>query len=90
VPDNPDAIVAAFRARFHETGRFLARNAPTRFAEYLFRRHEDKTRNYSVEAARRLLEETQHFVEAAYACYVRMSEQQAESAAPAATSTDNV
>ncbi len=90
VPDNPDAIVAAFRARFHETGRFLAKNAPTRFAEYLFRRHEDKVRNYSVEAARRLLEETQHFVEAAYACYVRMSEQQAENAAPAATSIDNV
>ncbi len=81
VRDNPDAVVTAFRERFHDTGRFLAANAPTRFAEYLFRRHEDRERNYSVDAARRLLEETQHFVEAAYACYVRMSEQQAKKAA---------
>jgi sulfite reductase (ferredoxin) len=73
VPDHPDTIVAAFRERFHDSGRFNAPNAPTRFAEYLFRRHEDHERQYSAAAARRLLEETQHFVEAAYACYVRIT-----------------
>ena len=90
VPDRPDAIVAEFRLRFHDTGRFNAKNSPTRFAEYLFRRHEDHARSYSVEAARRVLEETQLFVEAAYACYVRVTNQlpdgpadgQSQSAAP--------
>jgi sulfite reductase (ferredoxin) len=75
VPNNPEAIVAAFRERLYDSGRFNAPNAPTRFAEYLFRRHEDRPRAYSAAATRRLLEETQLFVEAAYACYVRLTSQ---------------
>jgi sulfite reductase (ferredoxin) len=91
VANNPDAVVAAFRLRFVNTGRFHAKNAPTRFAEYLFRRYDDKAHIYSVEASRRLLEETQHFVEAAYACYVRMAEERTVSASnePTTPSLEN-
>jgi sulfite reductase (ferredoxin) len=81
VANRPDAIVAEFRTRFHDSGRFFDGTAPTRFAEYLFRRHEDHSRVYSVEAARRVLEETQLFVEAAYGCYARMTEKPASAAA---------
>jgi sulfite reductase (ferredoxin) len=83
VPIQPDTIVAEFRVRYHDSGRFHDPKAPTKFAEYLFRRHEDRDRAYSVEAARRVLEETQHFVEAAYACYARITEKQVNAAAAA-------
>ncbi|MCC6203176.1 MAG: nitrite/sulfite reductase [Gammaproteobacteria bacterium] len=88
VPIQPDTIVAEFRVRYHDSGRFHDPKAPTKFAEYLFRRHDDRDRTYSVEAARRVLEETQHFVEAAYSCYARITERPANAAtetAPAAT-----
>ena len=84
VPDRAEAIVEAFRARFVETGRFQDKYAGGKFAEYLFTRHEDKHRHFELEAATRLIEEAQLFIEAAYACHGRL--QEAEQAAKKAAS----
>ncbi|MGQ0656887.1 MAG: hypothetical protein ACT4NU_02155 [Chromatiales bacterium] len=83
IRDNPDTLVAEFRRRFHDTRLFHDQYAGGKFAEYLFKRHEDTARDFSDEKARRLLEEAQLFIEAAYACHARMLEQ--GRAAPAAT-----
>ena len=68
IGDQPDRIVAEFRNRLVDTGLFRDRYAGTKFAEYLFHRHEDAQRSFSRDHARHLLEETQLFIEAAHAC----------------------
>ena len=72
---DPDHIIEEFIKRFYDTGLFKDKYAGSKFAEYLFRRHEDKQRDYSHDKARYLLEETQLFIEAAYACNSRLLEQ---------------
>jgi sulfite reductase (ferredoxin) len=75
LPDNPDAIVDEFRKRFHDTQLFHDKYAGGKFASYLLHRHDDTGRQYSEEGARHLVEEANLFIEAAYACNVRMLEQ---------------
>lgn len=75
ISDDPDAIVARFRSEFHDTGLFHNKFVGGNFAMHLFRRHEDKARRYDEDNARHLLEEAQLFIEAAYDCQARLSEQ---------------
>jgi len=75
ISDDPDTIVAEFRTRFFDTQLFNDKYAGGKFAQYLFRRHEDKERQYDEEKARYLIEEAQLFIEAAYACHTRLLEQ---------------
>ncbi len=70
--DDPEEIVLEFRRRFHDTGVFHDPFAGAKFANYLFRAHEEDLQ-ITPQNARQRVEEAQLFVEAAYACYNRMS-----------------
>ncbi|MFQ5666450.1 MAG: nitrite/sulfite reductase [Candidatus Binatia bacterium] len=83
VADEPDTIVQEFRRRFYETGLFADKYAGSKFAQYLFRRHQDTSHVYSRETAHHLIEEAQLFIEAAHACRVRVAEQPAPPEPPA-------
>ncbi|MGH8584377.1 MAG: nitrite/sulfite reductase [Gammaproteobacteria bacterium] len=84
IGNSAEAIIGEFRARYCDTEVFYDRYAGAKFAQYLFNRHADRARVFSAERARLLLEETQLFIEAAYACHARIMERAAMSA-PAAT-----
>jgi sulfite reductase (ferredoxin) len=73
ITDDPDHIVAEFRTRFHDTKRFHDRFAGSKFASYLFQAHEVGGNGGRPEQARERVEEAQLFIEAAYACYERMT-----------------
>ncbi|HVS12894.1 MAG TPA: nitrite/sulfite reductase [Thermoanaerobaculia bacterium] len=76
LPEEPDAVVAAFEERFVATGRFLDAFAGAKFANYLLAAHAgagDADADSDPEAAHRRIEEAQLFIEAAHACYSRMS-----------------
>jgi len=73
VTDDPDHVVGEFRARFHDTKRFHDRFAGAKFASYLFQAHEAGGNGGRPEQARERVEEAQLFIEAAYACYEKMS-----------------
>ena len=73
ITDDPDHIVTEFRTRFHETKRFHDRFAGAKFASYLFQAHEVGGNGGRPEQARERVEEAQLFIEAAYACYEKMS-----------------
>jgi len=81
VPDNPDSIVSEFRKRFYETDIFQKSFGASRFALYLFLRHEDKEREFTAEKARKLIEEAQLFIEAAHACHDYLAQTKAAQAA---------
>jgi len=78
VRDNADDIVGEFRTGFYDTKLFHDKYAKGKFAEYLFKWHEDQPgADISLDDAHHLIEETQLFLEAAHACYERMQEQAA-------------
>jgi sulfite reductase (ferredoxin) len=83
ITDDPDHIVREFRARFHDTKRFHDRFAGAKFANLLFRAHEMGNDGGPPEQARERLQEAQLFIEAAYACYERMSPSRAAAGATA-------
>lgn len=83
ITDDPDRIVTEFKRRFYDTGLFHDKYAGGKFAQYLFRRHQDKNRTFNRDNARHILEEAQLFIEAAYACNAKMMEQ-GSSASPLA------
>jgi len=76
IPDNPDEIVAEFRSRFYDTGKFFDPFAGGKFAQYLFDAHdkspEKSGKPYTPDSARYLIDESQLFIDAAHACYNRM------------------
>ncbi|MBS0614407.1 MAG: nitrite/sulfite reductase, partial [Proteobacteria bacterium] len=80
--DDPERIVAEFKSRFYDTKLFQSPDAGQyaggKFALYLLNRHADKERVFAADKARRLIEEAQLFIEAAYGYYQRMTEQQAQ------------
>ncbi|MBV8853691.1 MAG: nitrite/sulfite reductase [Sinobacteraceae bacterium] len=84
VPDDPERIVSEFKARFYDTQLFQSPDAGQyaggKFALYLLNRHADKNRVFTADKARHLVEEAQLFIEAAYSCHLRLSEQQARTA----------
>ncbi|MCC6301418.1 MAG: nitrite/sulfite reductase [Gammaproteobacteria bacterium] len=86
--DDPEQIVGEFRSRFYDTQLFQSPDAGQyaggKFALYLLNRHAEQDRVFTAEKARHLVEEAQLFIEAAYSCYQRLSEQQANAAKAAA------
>ena len=73
VGDEPDNVVSEFRDRFYDTELFFDRYAKGKFAQYLFRRHENQDETNS-DSAKRLVEEANLFIEAAHACEARIAE----------------
>jgi sulfite reductase (ferredoxin) len=71
----PAGIVDAFRREFFDTELFFDPFAGGRFAQFLFRAHEHASEPYNAEAAHRLIEETQLFLEACHSCSLRLSAQ---------------
>jgi sulfite reductase (ferredoxin) len=77
IPEDADQIISEFRTRFIDSQLFFDRAAGAKFANYLFRHHEERVENPSAEIARQIIEEAQLFIEAAHACYGRMQVVQA-------------
>jgi len=77
--DDADEIVSEFRTRLVDTKLFHDPFAGPKFAQMLFRAHEQKAQKgkeqIAKESTQHQLEEAQLFVEAAYACYQRMIQQ---------------
>jgi sulfite reductase (ferredoxin) len=73
VPDDADAIVEEFRTRFCDTELFYNQFAGAKFANYLFRIHEEEVTEYTRDIAHQVIEEGLLFIEAAYACYGQMN-----------------
>jgi sulfite reductase (ferredoxin) len=80
VPDEEQQIVDEFRKRFYDTELFFDPFAKGKFANYLFARHERGDATDAADVARRLVEETQLFIEASYGCQVRMQQEIEKSA----------
>ena len=75
VDENADVIVDEFRTRLFDTNIFIDRYAGGKFAQYYFRAHDEVKQELPATAdlARKRIEEAQLFVEAAHACFGRMS-----------------
>ena len=69
----PDDLVREFRARLCDTGLFHDPFGGDRFAQYLFKVHGTPFVGMDPEKAHRRIEEATLFIEAAHACYGRMS-----------------
>jgi len=68
----PDEIVAEFRKHFCDTQLFYDPFAGPKFAQYLFRIHEEHAAAETPEAVHQLVEEATLFVDAAHQCYARL------------------
>jgi sulfite reductase (ferredoxin) len=77
----PDEVVGEFRRHFYDTQLFFDPYAGGKFAQYLFRAHEDHDKEATREAAHQMIEEATLFVDAAHQCYTRLGS--SLSAAPA-------
>jgi sulfite reductase (ferredoxin) len=84
LPDDPERIVTEFRKRFYDTQLFQSPDAGQyaggKFALYLLNRQAEQNRaaTLSPEKVRRGVEEAQLFIEAAYSCHQRLTEQRAQ------------
>ncbi len=70
------AIVSEFKTRFHDTKLFHDKYAGAKFANFLFRVHDERSNKAAIDAesAHQNIEEAQLFLEAAHACYDRLQE----------------
>ncbi|MEE2778107.1 MAG: nitrite/sulfite reductase [Acidobacteriota bacterium] len=73
VTDNPDDILDEFRSRFYDTEIFFDPFAGAKFANYLFKAHDEPLVTPSPDQAHRRIEEAQLFIEAAHACYNKLT-----------------
>jgi sulfite reductase (ferredoxin) len=73
VPEEASVIVEEFRTRFCDTELFYNQFAGAKFANYLFRVHEEEVAEYTRDIAHQVVEEAQLFIEEAYACYGQMN-----------------
>ena len=73
VADDPGVIVSEFRTRFYDTELFFDPFAKGKFANYLFRVHEEQVDEYTRDQAHTVTEEALLFIEAAYRCFDRLS-----------------
>jgi sulfite reductase (ferredoxin) len=71
--DNPEQIAAQFRTRFYDTQLFFDKYAKGVFADYFFKRHEHPVARPDEEAAHKLIEQANLFVEAVHACDARLA-----------------
>jgi sulfite reductase (ferredoxin) len=86
VPDSADEIVREFRSRFYDTEIFFDKYAGGKFANYLFRRHQEGPYPGGDRAStRQEIEEANLFIEAARACQARIAGQKAPITAGPAT-----
>lgn len=82
VKDDPDDVVANFKTHLHDTELFHDPFAKGKFASYLLQMHEEKPyEKADQEIAHRTLDEAQLFLEAAHACYERLTQSRAAVAA---------
>jgi sulfite reductase (ferredoxin) len=79
---DPDEIIGEFRKHFYDTQLFFDPYAGGKFAQYLFRAHEEHKSADTQEAVHQLIEEATLFVDAAHQCYARLG---ASLGAPAMT-----
>ncbi|HVW29846.1 MAG TPA: nitrite/sulfite reductase [Polyangiaceae bacterium] len=81
IGEDADEIVSDFRTRLVDTKLFHDPFMGPKFAQMLFRTHEQKGKEQvTKESTQHQLEEAQLFVEAAYACYQRMTQQRTAAA----------
>ena len=81
VKDQADDVVTNFKTHLHDTKLFHDRFAQGKFAMYLLKTHADRSyEGADPEIAHRTLDESQLFIEAAHACYQRLSEARAAAA----------
>ena len=73
VPEDADAIIAEFTSRFVDTELFFDTYAKDKFARYLINSHEATVEEYAPDLARKLIEESGLFIEAAYRCFDGMT-----------------
>ncbi len=73
VPSDPEQLVNEFRTRYYDTQLFWDPFAGGKFGQYLFHAHKQAHLPYSPDEAHRRIEEAQLVVEAAHACYQRLS-----------------
>ena len=73
ITDDANDILREFRTRFHETKRFHDKFAGPKFANYLFAAQESGANGGRPDQVRQRVQEAQLFIEAAYACYEKMS-----------------
>lgn len=71
--DDPNKIIESFRSQFYDTKLFFDPYAGGKFAHYLFDRHDNPPATPNADSARRLLDEAQLFIEAAYSCEARVN-----------------
>ena len=69
----PDGIAEGFKKEFVDSELFFDPFAGAKFAQFYLRAHERSGEEYSAEAAHRLIEETQLFIEACHSCTSRMA-----------------
>ena len=82
VTDDADDVVAHFKTHLHDTQLFHDPFAKGKFATYLLTMHSDQSyQDADPEVAHRTLDEAQLFLEAAHACYQRLTEAAAAAAA---------
>lgn len=70
--DDPAEIVAEFKTHFFDTKLFFDQFAGPKFANFLFKTHDEGGKAESKEAAHQLVDEAQLFVDAAHQCYARL------------------
>jgi sulfite reductase (ferredoxin) len=73
VSEEPAEIVREFKTHIYDTKLFFDPFVGGKFAQYLFRAHEDGVNGVTPEAAEQRIGEAQLFVDAAHACHARMS-----------------
>jgi sulfite reductase (ferredoxin) len=72
ISEDPDQVVAEFRAQFYDTQIFFDRFAGGKFANYLFDAHKKSGFSNTLESSRYLIDEAQLFIDAAHSCINRM------------------
>jgi sulfite reductase (ferredoxin) len=70
--NDPAEVVREFRRYFYDTQLFFDPYAGGKFAQYLFRVHEEHEHADGAEAVHQLIEEATLFVDAAHQCYARL------------------
>ena len=69
IPENPDEIIAQFKASYFDTQKFWDPFAGGKFANYLFDAHQKAGQAYTADSSRYLIDEAQLFIDAAHSCY---------------------
>jgi sulfite reductase (ferredoxin) len=74
ITDAPDRIIEEFRQYFYDTELFFDPFAGPKFAQYFFHAHEEGLADLDPAAVHRRIEEASLFIDAAHACYNRLSQ----------------